>query len=190
MEKVIGVQKFLHDIKYRRDRFRQFLGISFIILVSAAGEPTKNWFIPGAVLVILGISVRLWASGHIKKNKALATDGPYAFVRHPLYVGNITLGFGFALASGLWWGFPLLMLFLLGFYPQAIRHEDAKLHHLFKDKWEQWQSETRALIPRFILLRKDQRGGWSFWQSLRQNGEPIIALFLLCWLYFLYLKLA
>jgi hypothetical protein len=108
-----GVQRFLHDVRHHRERYRQFIGISFVILVSVVGEPKGLLFFSGVVLVFLGIAARLWASGHIKKNKALATDGPYAYVRHPLYVGNITLGFGFALASSLWWSLPLLILILL-----------------------------------------------------------------------------
>jgi len=189
MAKDIGQKKFIHDIKHRRHRFRQLLGIVLTILFAAAGQPKTSWFVFGVILVLIGISVRLWASGHIKKDKALATDGPYAFVRHPLYVGNIFLGLGFALASGLWWSFPLLIVFLIGFYPPAIRKEDEKLHGLFKEDWEKWRQDTKALIPRFTTLKKDQRGGWSFWQSLRQNGEPVIALFLLLCLYYLFLKL-
>lgn len=146
-------------------------------------------FVAGGTLVILGIAARLWASGHIKKNKVLASDGPYAYVRHPLYVGNITLGFGFALASGLWWSLPLLVGILLAFYPHAIRVEDEKLHRTFDKQWEQWGKRTRALIPRRTPYRPTQRGSWSFRQSLRQNGEPIIALFLLFWLYVLSLGL-
>lgn len=186
---VIGLQRFLHDIRYHRERFRQFLGIAFVILVSAVGEPKEMFFVAGVALVILGIAARLWASGHIKKNKVLATDGPYAYVRHPLYVGNLTLGCGFALASGLWWSLPLLIGILLAFYPPAIRREDEKLHRRFKEEWEQWRKGTRALIPRLTPYQPTQRGSWSFRQSLRHNGEPIIALFLLFWLYFLYLQL-
>jgi len=189
MTKDIGQKKFIHDIKHRRHRFRQLLGIALTILFSAAGEPRITWYVFGFILVLAGISVRLWASGHIKKDKTLATDGPYTFVRHPLYVGNIFLGLGFALASGLWWSFPLLIGFLIGFYPPAIRREDEKLHSLFKEDWEKWRQNTRALIPRFTLLKNDQHGTWSFWQSLRQNGEPVIALFLLFCLYYLFLKL-
>jgi len=189
MTTAFGLQRFLTDIRHRRERFRQFLGIAFVILVSVAGEPKEALFGAGVVLVILGIAARLWASGHIKKNKVLATDGPYAYVRHPLYVGNITLGFGFAFASGLWWSFPFLLLILLAFYPPAIRREDEKLHRRFEEEWEQWRKETRALIPRLTPYRPGQRGSWSFWQSLRQNGEPIIALFLLFWVYVLYLQL-
>jgi protein-S-isoprenylcysteine O-methyltransferase Ste14 len=184
-----GLQRFLHDIRFHRERFRQFSGISFVILVSVAGEPKELLFFAGGVLVLLGIAVRLWSSGHIKKNKALATDGPYTYVRHPLYVGNITLGFGFALASGLWWSLPLLIVILLAFYPHAIHQEDENLHRMFKKDWEQWRKKTWALIPRLTSYRSAQGGRWSFIQSLRQNGEPIIALFLTFWLYFLSLGL-
>ena len=180
-----GLQRFFDDIRYHRERFRQFIGICLVILFSVAGKPDKLLFSIGFVLVILGVAARLWASGHIKKNKALATDGPYSYVRHPLYVGNLTLGIGFALASSLWWSFPLFILLILLFYPQAIRSEDEKLKRIFKEDWEQWRKETRALIPRFTPYQPGQRSDWSFMQSLRQNGEPIIALFLLFWLYIL-----
>ena len=189
MARAFGLRRLLHDIRYHRERFRQFLGITFVILVSIAGEPKKMLFVAGGALVIMGIAARLCASGHIKKNKVLATDGPYGYVRHPLYVGNITLGFGFALASGLWWSLPLLAGILLAFYPHAIRLEDEKLHRVFSKEWEQWRKRTRALIPRLTPYQPTERGSWSFRQSLRQNGEPIIALFLLFWLYFLSLGL-
>ena len=189
MERSFGWQRFLNDIRFHRERFRQFIGVFFVMLVSIAGTPDGYLFAAGSVLVILGIAARMWASGHIKKDKTLATDGPYAYVRHPLYVGNLTLGFGFATASGLWWGVPLFILTVIFFYPQAIRQEDEKLHGLFKEDWERWHKETRALIPRLTPFQPGQPSRWSFTQSLRQNGEPIIALFLLFWLYILSLGL-
>jgi len=189
MARALGLEKFLHDIRYRRDHFRQFIGVAFVIFVSLVGRPNKLVFLIGIPFVLFGIGARLWASGHIKKNKALATDGPYSYVRHPIYVGNITLGFGFCLASGLWWSFPLFLAILLIFYPQAIQNEDEKLHRMFEEEWEQWSRRTRALIPRLTPYQPNQRSSWSFMESLRQNGEPIIALFLLFWLYILSLWL-
>ncbi len=174
----IGVEKFFDDIKNYRYRFRQFVGIFFIVFVSLLAKPVPETFFAGSLLVVAGIAIRMWASGHIKKNSELATDGPYAYVRHPLYVGNITLGLGFALSSGLWWAIPVYVLILIVFYPQAIRNEDEKLHAMFRDEWEKWSRNTKALIPRFIILKPEQRGTWSFKQSLMSNGEPVIAVFL------------
>jgi protein-S-isoprenylcysteine O-methyltransferase Ste14 len=108
-----GLQRFFGDIRYHRERYRQFLGVAFIVLISFAGQPQFPMYWIGAVMVVAGVAIRLWASGHVKKDKVLATDGPYAYVRHPLYVGNLILLFGFSLASGLWWSFPVLIVFLL-----------------------------------------------------------------------------
>jgi len=188
MKKGSGVEHFLYNIRHRRDRYRQFVGFMFILIVSAAGKPSGSTFAVGTVIAILGEAVRMWASGHIKKNKELATDGPYASVRHPLYVGNILLGIGFSLACGLWWAFPVYILILLVFYPHAIRHEDEKLHRFFGEDWANWRRTTRALIPK--IPEKGASGGqWSFYQSLRQNGEPIIALIMLGCLFYLYVRL-
>ena len=176
----IGISRLLHDLRHRRERFRQALGIAFVVVVAAVASTTETLVLAGLPLVVVGVLIRLWASGHVKKDKELATDGPYARVRHPLYVGNILIGLGFCVVSGLWWSFPVFVLFLLLFYPPAVRQEDGKLSRLFPDAWAPWAAEVRALIPRARPYRSGPSGGgWSFRQSLRQNGEPIIAVFLL-----------
>ncbi len=190
MEKPLGFKKLMHDIRYRRHRFRQLLGIAVAILFTLTGKPVPVLFQAGAVIALIGVSIRLWASGHIKKDKALAVNGPYAYVRHPLYVGNIAGGFGLALAAGQWWWtIPVFIVFLLLFYPPAIQKEDKKLHRLFKEDWEEWRKNTRALIPNFRPSKENRSGKWSFIQSLRQNWEPVIALFVIMCLYWLFLKL-
>jgi protein-S-isoprenylcysteine O-methyltransferase Ste14 len=184
-----GLARLIYDLKHNRRRFRQFLGIMFLILVTVVGTPDRfpaELYVIGATLAVIGIAIRLWASGHVKKDKVLATTGPYAYVRHPLYVGNHLIMVGFCLASGLWWSFIVYIAFSLYFYPQTIRHEDSVLQRLFPGQWEPWAKETRALIPRLTPYRSGETAQWSFKQSLRANGEPIIAAFLVWFLYILY----
>lgn len=170
-----------HNLTHRRDKYRQFLGIALIALLCVMGRPASGMlFALAAGLVLTGIVIRLWASGHIKKDQELAQDGPYALVRHPLYVGNLTLLLGYCLASGLWWSVPLAIAVVWGFYPPAIRREDAKLERLFQERWRNWAASTHALLPRFDRLAQASGGHWSFTQSLRANGEPVIAT-LLAW---------
>ncbi|MGH8700372.1 MAG: methyltransferase family protein [Burkholderiales bacterium] len=182
-----GLTRFVHDIQHNRHRTRQFVGISFIILLTIVGMPTHaGLYFTGVAVATLGIAVRLWASGHVNKDKALATAGPYAYVRHPLYVGNHVIAFGFCLASGLWWSFLAWIAIGLFYYPQTISHEDTRLARLFPGDWEAWSKETRALIPRLRPYRSGQVAQWSLQQSLRQNGEGIIAALLFLFLYILY----
>ncbi len=184
-----GLEKLVYDLKHRRYRFRQFVGILFLFVLTAVGAPIAGWFGAGLAAVALGMAVRLWASGHVKKDKALATTGPYGYVRHPLYVGNHLITLGFCLASGLWWSFLAWGAIALVFYPGTIAHEDEVLHRLFGTEWEAWRARTRALIPRLTPYRPGEKSEWSFAQSWH-NGEPVIIAILLGCLYLLYFRLA
>ncbi|MCW8957099.1 MAG: isoprenylcysteine carboxylmethyltransferase family protein [Gammaproteobacteria bacterium] len=180
-----GISKLINKLRYH-EASRQWFAILFVLLVSLLGTTQPVFFIIGTVIATLGIAVRMWASGHVKKNKVLATDGPYAYVRHPLYVGNILLLVGFSIASMLWWSY-LLMAFLLWFYyPPTIAYEDSKLHDIFGEQWENWSKDIHALIPTFKNRTGSTSSEWSIKQSLMQNGEPAIVVYLIWCLYLLY----
>jgi protein-S-isoprenylcysteine O-methyltransferase Ste14 len=144
----------------------------------------------GAGLACLGMLVRLAASGFVMKNETLATNGPYAFVRHPLYVGNILICVGFCFASGVWWSAPFAIATLLLFYPDAIRYEDQKLQRLFPGQWERWSAETRALLPRLNPYlaggEPTRRSSWSLRLSMMRNGEPVHIVIMGACLIYLY----
>lgn len=170
------VFRVIRELRYH-EASRQLLAIVLIALFAFQGDPVLAWlFWVGVSMLTLGTLMRLWASGHVKKNRQLATDGPYALVRHPLYVGNILMLAGFALAGQGWWMIPLTIVFVWFYYPPAIDYEDRKLHRLFGASWEQWRETTRALLP-----GRPHGAGlgseWSFKQSLVGNGEPVIVLF-------------
>ncbi len=51
-------------------------------------------------LAFVGILIRAWATGHIRKNDELTISGPYALTRNPLYFGSFVIGLGFSIAGG------------------------------------------------------------------------------------------
>ncbi len=180
-----GLNKFIRRLRYH-EASRQWFAVLFVLLVSWLGDTSETLLYSGAAIAGIGEAIRMWASGHVKKNKVLATDGPYAYVRHPLYVGNILILLGFSIASNLWWSY-LLMAFLLWFYyPPAISYEDNKLHRIFGDQWLQWSRNIHALIPTFGSKAGAAGSDWSLRQSLMKNGEPVIAAYLFGCLYLLY----
>lgn len=189
LPKLSGIKHLIREMRYH-EFSRQSIGI---ILVSVfCFETSSNSIIPYASnfaisLILLGLATRMYASGFVLKNKELSTTGPYAFVRHPLYTGNIMILIGLCLINGFFWSFVTAFIFLWFYYPTAIEYEDRKLKSLFPDTWEEWASMTPALMPKMdlngkIFSRLDLRS-WSLKKSLVANYEPVIVIYVLVWVF-------
>lgn len=181
-----GVAHIIREMRYS-EAFRQGIGLLLMPVYALLAVPQVSSYVVGSLLAVAGMLVRLYASGFIVKNKQLATDGPYALVRHPLYTGNLLLLIGFTFASGQWWALLLSAFFWWFYYPPAIEYEDRKLHRIFGADWEAWSQSVPAVIPSSIRLK----GGsdWSFQTSLKQNSEPIIVVFIVVWLIYIAFQL-
>ncbi|VAW58004.1 hypothetical protein MNBD_GAMMA11-847 [hydrothermal vent metagenome] len=182
-----GLEKLILKFRYHEPS-RQWFAVLFVLLVSLLGHPVEALFYAGAGIAALGATIRMWASGFVMKNRELATNGPYAYVRHPLYVGNILLLVGFSLASSQWWSFVLMGALLWFYYPPTISYEDNKLRGIFGEEWEAWSKNIHALIPTFGNKAGSVKSSWSFRKSLMQNAEPVIVVYLIGCLYLLYTR--
>jgi isoprenylcysteine carboxyl methyltransferase (ICMT) family protein YpbQ len=179
-----GLPRIVRELRYH-EASRQALAFVLIAWFAAVGVATWSSLALGTVIALLGTAVRVYASGYILKNQALATDGPYAFVRHPLYTGNILIIIGFSVASAQWWTAVVTLVFFWFYYPTAIEYEDRKLRRLFGERWEAWAAQVPALVPRRIGLPSVGNGGWSLKKSYQQNGEPLIVAYIVFWLAYL-----
>ncbi len=180
-----GLEKLILTLRYH-EQSRQWFAVVFVLLVSLLGSYNPLLFIVGGGVAAVGAAVRMWASGYVMKNKQLATNGPYAYVRHPLYVGNILLLIGFSIASTQWWSFVLMTALLWFYYPPTISYEDEKLRGIFGAEWEAWSKNINALIPTFGAKAGSVKSSWSFRKSLMQNAEPAIVAYLIGCMYLLY----
>jgi protein-S-isoprenylcysteine O-methyltransferase Ste14 len=173
-----GWRRKLAEIRYK-EIYRQSLAIIlFIFYALIATPPARMIAISAAVIVIIGALIRLWAAGVVMKNEQLATSGPYGYVRHPLYVGNILGVGGMTVISGTWWAYLITALFFWLFYPTTIKYEDSKLENIFGEPWRQWSSKVRALIPRLTPYSREAMG-WSIRRAAGRNGEAAIFIYVL-----------
>lgn len=110
------------------------------------------WVLAG-VLCALGAATRAWSRCHNRygggAKKSLATTGPYALVRNPLYVGNILIFAGAAVASGLMWFVPVVVAWALGVYSIVVRHEDERLVSKYGEEFIEYRARVPAWVPRF-----------------------------------------
>jgi protein-S-isoprenylcysteine O-methyltransferase Ste14 len=150
-------------------RIRVPAGFVFALVYIWLAAPTLPSIAWSLLLVIPGLLLRGWASGHVRKNAALATAGPYAYTRNPLYLGSMLIAYGFAAASRSLWVVGLLtILFLLIYWP-VILSEEEFLHSRFPE-FAAYTRRVPRLIPRPFGAGNRDAGDFSF-ALYRQHRE-------------------
>lgn len=119
--------------------------------------PTPLSVVAGLALVAGGEGLRLWATGHLLKNDALTVTGPYAFVRHPLYLGTLAIATGFAVMARSRLALIVWVIFLIGYFayymPYKNRIEGARLEALYGDAYRRYAVAVPRLVPRLLPYR-------------------------------------
>lgn len=136
-------------------RWRVPLGFLSAALFLIFARPTLSTLLIGAVVSVIGLLIRAWAAGHIRKNAELATSGPYAFTRNPLYLGSFFLGLGFTISSGRWQLGVLFALLFLGIYLPVMRVESAALVELFGEDFRKYAAAVPMFVPRLSPYRAE-----------------------------------
>ena len=129
-------------------RVRVPLGFVFAIVFVLFAKPTWMSLAIGSVVAVIGVLIRAWASGHIRKAKELAVSGPYAHTRNPLYVGSLLMGIGFTLAAGVWWLAVLFCVLFIGIYLPVMRVEAEDIRRIFGEEFDEYERNVPMLIPR------------------------------------------
>lgn len=116
-------------------------------------QPTPATLAAGGALAVLGLLIRAWAAGFIRKEERLATSGPYGHTRNPLYLGSFFLGLGVTLAGGQWYFVVLFLAFFTAVYGRTIRNEARLMEELFGDEYRQWAAQVPLFLPRLTGYR-------------------------------------
>lgn len=146
-------------------RWRVPFGFICAALFILLAQPRPITLLAGGVVSLLGVALRAWAAGHIRKNDRLATSGPYAFTRNPLYLGSFLIGLGFTIAAARWLLGVLFIALFLGIYFPVMRVEATTLQTLFGKSFERYGSQVPLFFPRLTPYH-DQSGGSRFDASL------------------------
>lgn len=150
-------------------RVRVPLGFITAILFVVFSRPGWNSLALGIPVALIGALIRGWASGHLRKNAELATAGPYAHTRNPLYFGSFVMAVGCAIAGGIWWLAAWLILFFLIIYWPVMQAESAHMKTLFGDDYAKWSVNVPLFIPRLSAYQSGQNRSFDFGQYLHHR---------------------
>jgi len=170
-------------------RLRVPLHFLLAAVLSWLARPTPLLLAAGAALVGLGLLVRGWAAGHLCRESPVTVSGPYAYLRHPLYLGSALILAGFAVASGeLFFGLIVVAYFLIVFVP-VMRREERERRAGAAELYAAYAAQVAALWPRIRPAQLEGVRRKFAWQQFSRNREWRAAAGCVLLLALLYMKM-
>jgi protein-S-isoprenylcysteine O-methyltransferase Ste14 len=135
-------------------RRRVALGFVTGAAVLWLASPTSTTWSVGFAVALAGEAVRVWAAGHLEKNREVTCSGPYRWMRHPLYVGSAVIALGVVIAAHSLPGAVVVATYVAATIGAAIRVEEAELRRAFGDAYDRYtRSEVEPMARRFSVAR-------------------------------------
>lgn len=128
-------------------RWRVRLGYPVALVYLALAHPSPRSMIIGGAIGVIGLLIRAWAAGHLRKHQALAVSGPYAFTRNPLYFGSVILAAGFVVVGKSIWAGAVVAAYLILFYPAVMRREEGELKAHYGEDFDRYASKVPLFWP-------------------------------------------
>jgi len=160
------------DLKKIR-RIPLFIGA---ILLLFFAKPNLPGVVIGLILIIMGESIRIWATGHLQKNETLTVTGPYAYVKNPLYIGSILLTTGFCIfANNIYFLAAATFMFCFHYIPYKKKIEGDRLRKIFGSRFEDYDREVPDYLPRWTPY-SNEKVSWQFKCFIENSEEGILLI--------------
>ncbi len=173
------------DIRQFFFKFRGFTPIPFILIVIIFAQPTSTSFLRGLIFMIIGEFIRIWgvsyAGGATRTRNVgaprLVTSGPFAYVRNPLYIGNMLMYIGAGIIANVW--MPWLIFAILTFfgiqYGFIVNLEEEKLSHLFGEEYSNYKKHVPRFVPRLKPIKSSHPIQPDYKEALRSEKSTFLS---------------
>jgi protein-S-isoprenylcysteine O-methyltransferase Ste14 len=194
------------DLRAWMFRYRSYTPLPFLALMIWFASPTPASMAAGFAIVLFGEGIRFWGVSFVGAETRttgtvggtyLVTNGPFAYVRNPLYVGNMLLYAGIGIMSlALFPGLLILALVWFGVqYSLIVAREEEYLAKRFGDEFREYVRRVPRFVPRLTPFASSRPAPKSLdtgegFASERRTLQAIGLVALLIVGKYLYLQLA
>lgn len=151
-------------------RYRGFLPVPFLLVpLLVPARQTLGAWVWAALLIVAGELLRLAgvaAAGTVTRRRSrnvqrLVTYGVFAWMRNPLYVGNLLIWTGFLIGSKVLWFLPVALILFAIEYSFIVRYEEGVLESTFGTEYVEYKGRTPRWLPRPPARAADGDHDWS-----------------------------
>jgi len=132
----------------------------------------------------MGVLIRIWSAGHLRKEQVLTTGGPYRFIRNPLYLGSFLIAIGFTLLTASIWILLLVLFYFLFCYIPVVRFEEGILREKFPKEFNQYSAAVPAFYPSIFAYAPSTHFSWQQMMRNREYNAILGVLLFFCYIAF------
>jgi len=162
-------------------RYRGFLPVPFLLipLLIPAPQTARGWVL-GALFIVVGEMIRVAgvaAAGTVTRRRSrnvqrLVTYGAFAWMRNPLYVGNLLIWIGFVIGSQVLWFLPIAIVLFAVEYALIVRYEEGVLETTFGTEYLEYKRRTPRWVPR--PPKQPESGEHDWGEALRSEVSTFL----------------
>ena len=166
-------------------RLRSLTPIPLILLLIYFAHPAFVSAWVGTIVVILGEWLRLWSVGYaggatrsrtLGAARNLVTAGPYAYVRNPIYLGNLILSLGVCIIATVYW---MVLVLLVGYFIQylpIIASEEAYMRKSCGSAYQAYYTAVPKFLPRLRSYPNPSAHSFSLSRALKSEKRTLTAI--------------
>jgi len=174
------------DLRQFLFKFRGLTPVPIVLLVLVFARPTVSSFLGGLFLMLMGEMIRFWgvayAGGATRTRNVganiLVTNGPFAYVRNPLYIGNMFIYSGAAIISNTWlpWLILIIWIFFGIQYHLIVKLEEEKLQELFGNSYWEYKKKVPRFLPQLHPLKSETPVEPDFKNTLKSEKSTFLSM--------------
>lgn len=166
-------------------KYRGFTPIPLIAFVIWIDKPTPTSLMVGIAVMLTGEWVRFWGVAHAggaTRTRSvgaprLVTSGPFAYVRNPLYIGNMIIYCGVAIIANVWIPYLIIgvLLYFAFQYYLIVKLEEGKLTELFRGKYIAYMNSVPRFLPQLKPILSQDQTNPNYSKALRSEKSTFMS---------------
>ncbi len=162
-------------------RLRVIGGFVLLLAFAWLAQPSLASLVIGLPVSLIGLLLRAWAAGHLAKNRELATSGPYAYMRNPLYLGTLTVALGMVISAQNIWLAALFAVVFLFVYLPAVELEEQHLREIFTE-YGTYATRVNRFLPSRQVIGSQTPFSWRLYRINEEFKAALGWLLAAAWL--------
>ena len=165
---------------------RDYTPIPLILLLLFLGEPKVGSATLGVLVIVFGELFRIYAVsfiGSVSRTRNTSTtggnlisEGPFGWVRNPLYVGNFFITLGVAIFTGVIWLVIATAILFGAQYYYIVKYEEHLLTEKFGAEYMEYKSKVPAWVPGKIPDLNTMDWPVTFTPALKSEKRTLTAI--------------